>query len=502
MTAEENNYSNTHDSLLLQSNNSLDIRSTTTNSGTSNNTPTVGTPTALKKNSGAVVSTPTAMNDLLAMLDDHSVFVQLANNNTTDTNTAQLGDATDLSPHHNLSQNNNALTIDDHSLTGTPSLLFNSDRDSFSEQTQQQQQQQQQQQYINPNLLNANTFMDSGLFEDHNTNSMLDDFTTIESERRHSEVVNYPLPAMTQSRGSISHSIDFWNLPEQTRPSTTQPSLQHDHNGKVDLMSSFKSTRHNSIPSSAPNNVSPFKIDNELTQLLSDYDLSFSQQKKQARTSSFNNGIAPIGPVRRNSTSDPNRIQKQRASMSILDGNNSNILSKLYGDVTNARVPLKNLSWENAIMSDEEEDQEEREDEETSVPSSQRFVRPSMLNEGSASTTPNVLTRPTTTVLDNTSYDIGSSTIAMSQPVNLAKKKRPSASRPRNKSTSPAEEEEKPFKCQECTKAFRRSEHLKRHIRSVHSSERPFHCSYCDKKFSRSDNLSQHLKTHKKHGDF
>ncbi|CCE65927.1 hypothetical protein TPHA_0N01460 [Tetrapisispora phaffii CBS 4417] len=60
----------------------------------------------------------------------------------------------------------------------------------------------------------------------------------------------------------------------------------------------------------------------------------------------------------------------------------------------------------------------------------------------------------------------------------------------------------KTFKCNNCEKAFRRSEHLKRHIRSVHSSERPFPCNYCEKKFSRSDNLSQHLKTHKKHGDF
>ncbi|AQZ15299.1 MSN4 (YKL062W) and MSN2 (YMR037C) [Zygosaccharomyces parabailii] len=67
---------------------------------------------------------------------------------------------------------------------------------------------------------------------------------------------------------------------------------------------------------------------------------------------------------------------------------------------------------------------------------------------------------------------------------------------------SGSDDDAKPFKCRECSKAFRRSEHLKRHIRSVHSSERPFACMFCEKKFSRSDNLSQHLKTHKKHGDF
>ncbi|CCD23168.1 stress-responsive transcriptional activator MSN2 NDAI_0B01340 [Naumovozyma dairenensis CBS 421] len=62
-------------------------------------------------------------------------------------------------------------------------------------------------------------------------------------------------------------------------------------------------------------------------------------------------------------------------------------------------------------------------------------------------------------------------------------------------------DENKPFQCDQCTKSFRRSEHLKRHVRSVHSKERPFACNLCEKKFSRSDNLSQHLKTHKKHGD-
>lgn len=60
------------------------------------------------------------------------------------------------------------------------------------------------------------------------------------------------------------------------------------------------------------------------------------------------------------------------------------------------------------------------------------------------------------------------------------------------------DEQDKPFPCPDCPKQFKRSEHLKRHIRSVHSNIRPFHCKYCDKKFSRSDNLAQHLKTHYK----
>lgn len=65
--------------------------------------------------------------------------------------------------------------------------------------------------------------------------------------------------------------------------------------------------------------------------------------------------------------------------------------------------------------------------------------------------------------------------------------------------SSVGEDEEKPFKCNSCTKAFRRSEHLKRHVRSVHSNVRPFPCKFCEKKFSRSDNLAQHLRTHNKH---
>ncbi|GAA5948192.1 hypothetical protein JCM3775_000334, partial [Rhodotorula graminis] len=45
-----------------------------------------------------------------------------------------------------------------------------------------------------------------------------------------------------------------------------------------------------------------------------------------------------------------------------------------------------------------------------------------------------------------------------------------------------------------CTAAFKRSEHLRRHYKSVHRGEKPFPCTVagCGKTFSRKDNLQQH----------
>ncbi|KAF9404388.1 hypothetical protein BGZ94_004213 [Podila epigama] len=51
----------------------------------------------------------------------------------------------------------------------------------------------------------------------------------------------------------------------------------------------------------------------------------------------------------------------------------------------------------------------------------------------------------------------------------------------------------------DCGKLFKRSEHLKRHVRSLHTQERPYICPApdCPKRFSRSDNLNQHLRVHR-----
>lgn len=74
-------------------------------------------------------------------------------------------------------------------------------------------------------------------------------------------------------------------------------------------------------------------------------------------------------------------------------------------------------------------------------------------------------------------------------------------SKPRGKQMNLTEEslKERPFMCTSpfCGRAFKRFEHLKRHMK-MHTGDRPFKCSFpdCDKSFSRSDNLSQHMKVH------
>ncbi|GAA6062707.1 hypothetical protein JCM10212_002258 [Sporobolomyces blumeae] len=57
-------------------------------------------------------------------------------------------------------------------------------------------------------------------------------------------------------------------------------------------------------------------------------------------------------------------------------------------------------------------------------------------------------------------------------------------------------------KVPDCGKVFKRSEHLKRHVRSIHTNDRPFQCQWpgCAKFFSRHDNLNQHLRVHREPG--
>ncbi|KAJ9059033.1 hypothetical protein DSO57_1006510 [Entomophthora muscae] len=82
--------------------------------------------------------------------------------------------------------------------------------------------------------------------------------------------------------------------------------------------------------------------------------------------------------------------------------------------------------------------------------------------------------------------------------------RRASVTAARRRSVNKAESS-KVFNCSEegCTKVFKRNEHLKRHMKSIHSDEKPYHCPFpdCDKRFSRADNLSQHLRIHRDPSD-
>ena len=75
-------------------------------------------------------------------------------------------------------------------------------------------------------------------------------------------------------------------------------------------------------------------------------------------------------------------------------------------------------------------------------------------------------------------------------------KKQHGVPKTRGRKPSPILDASKPFGCEYCDRRFKRQEHLKRHIRSLHICEKPYGCDICGKKFSRSDNLNQHLKTH------
>ncbi|KAI8330955.1 hypothetical protein EDC96DRAFT_527896 [Choanephora cucurbitarum] len=92
-----------------------------------------------------------------------------------------------------------------------------------------------------------------------------------------------------------------------------------------------------------------------------------------------------------------------------------------------------------------------------------------------------------------------SSNISLDQQTD--KKKTIKKMRKRPEVTHSHAEGTKQFSCdyENCGKVFRRSEHLKRHIKSIHTREKPYECPYgsCGKRFSRTDNLSQHIRIHR-----
>ncbi|AMD20865.1 HDR123Cp [Eremothecium sinecaudum] len=539
------------------------------------------TPNTLKSSKTTQLGTPTAMTDLLAMLDDNTAFSDMVqqqeerhwdmdvqrgkvvphlSSTTTSVNTTRT---TDLSPDLLLQPD------------GPMSMASGSASAGLLEATPEKSAallslQQLEQQFINPNLLNSgvnsSVFVDDGFLEEPaaftanggrvhvgGNQVVLDEMALSPSaQRRMSEVVTGSIPLQHHPRGSISHQVDFWNLPNERQSVSSGHSASERTGNSIDLLS-FRNSPTPNVTSTAgaasnttattltpasnsasasitknssksnslthTNGMAPpsvFKIDNELTQLLNDYNINFNTHTKTkstpatrvragsivAGTNAANataggnllSATSATNARRSNSISEPqNRVQKQRTSTSLIDGSNPAIMDKLYGDVNKVS---KFSQWENAILSDEEDH-----DENTGNAASQ--IDPKVTGAGSTFITTSMLNQD---MIDNNSYELRHNNSSSTNGITVAtRRKRGSIPKgPRNttsKSSSPLDEDEKPFKCQECTKAFRRSEHLKRHIRSVHSTDRPFPCTYCDKKFSRSDNLSQHLKTHRKHGD-
>merc|ERR1719318_1675748 len=57
-------------------------------------------------------------------------------------------------------------------------------------------------------------------------------------------------------------------------------------------------------------------------------------------------------------------------------------------------------------------------------------------------------------------------------------------------------QKKKSYPCPDCGKIFSRSDHMRRHQRSIHMAYSPFQCDLCPRSYARADKLKLHRKNH------
>lgn len=394
------------------------------------------------------------------------------------------------------------------------------------------------------------------------SNNNNDDDETVANERRHSEVVTGNTINLASARNSISHGVDFWNVDSHRKRGSNNGLHRDGHVNKSITRRATGGTEKHLTDDSLllDSDISSHKIDNELSQILSDYNMNFKPGTEESplkyNTADYYNFDGNSEDVSHSCAGQSHRPfmkNPHRASLPIL----SEATPPEYDLDIKKKQPdvsiFKDIPWEsfNAEGADENDlsvaNQNFYNPEIISSPKSpnDKFIKPTMILSDASLAEVEMMNNSIKSL--NTSLDISippdvlnkdlkeswqnsqsrksisgssgrrrsSAALSMSNfNNNLHFNINASKSNPRRKSKpsiSPNSsllssnidknnDIDKPFGCHLCSKAFKRSEHLKRHVRSVHSTDRPFSCHLCEKKFSRSDNLSQHIKTHKKSG--